>query len=74
MNKHLSRRTVLRGLGVSLALPVLDAMTPAFASSPAKPACRMLVNYVPNGMVMRDWLPSTAGADFALPGILRPPA
>ncbi len=72
MSKHLSRRKMLRGLGVSLALPLLDAMTPAFAAPRTKPVCRMLVNYVPNGMVMKDWLPTATGADFALPRILQP--
>ena len=72
MSRRLSRRTLLRGLGVSLALPLLDAMTPAFAAAPSKPACRMLVNYVPNGMVMPNWLPAATGADFALPPILQP--
>jgi hypothetical protein len=72
MNKHLSRRQLLRGMGVSIALPLLDAMTPAFAAPRAKPACRLLVNYVPNGMVMKDWLPTNAGADFVLPRILQP--
>jgi hypothetical protein len=72
MNKRLSRRTMLRGMGVSLALPMLDAMTPVFAAAPSKPICRMLVNYVPNGMVMRDWLPASTGADFAFSRILQP--
>jgi Protein of unknown function (DUF1552) len=72
MNKHLSRRTMLRGIGVSMALPLLDAMTPAFAQSAKAAPCRMLVNYVPNGMVMRDWLPAAPGADFAIPRILQP--
>ncbi len=72
MNRRLSRRTMLRGMGVSLALPWLDAMTPAFAAPRSKSPCRMLVNYVPNGVVMEDWLPATPGADFALPRILRP--
>jgi hypothetical protein len=72
MNKQLSRRRMLRGMGVSLALPLLDAMMPAFAAPRAKPACRMLINYVPNGIVMRDWLPASIGAEFALPRILRP--
>jgi hypothetical protein len=71
MSKRLSRRAVLRGLGASVALPLLDAMTPAFASAP-KPACRLLVNYVPNGIVMKDWLPAVPGKDFALPSILEP--
>jgi hypothetical protein len=72
MNKQLSRRKMLRGMGVSLALPLLDAMTPAFAAPRAKPPCRMLVNYVPNGIVMQDWLPASTGMDFALPNILQP--
>ena len=72
MNKSLSRRKLLRGMGVSLALPFLDAMMPAFAAPGAKPACRMLVNYVPNGIVMKDWLPAAPGSDFAMPRILQP--
>jgi hypothetical protein len=74
-SKRLSRRKVLRGIGVSLALPLLDAMTPAFAASSTKPICRMLVNYVPNGIVMRDWLPASPGkdlADLTMPRILQP--
>src|SRR5271163_2311897 len=72
MNKHLSRRKMLRGLGVSLALPWLDAMTPAFAAPRAKSPCRLLVNYVPNGIMMRDWLPASTEPGFALPRILQP--
>ena len=63
MNKQLSRRKMLRGMGVSLALPLLDAMTPAFAAPRSKPVCRMLVNYVPNGIVMKDWLPAATGSE-----------
>ena len=72
MNKSLSRRKLLRGMGISLALPFLDAMMPAFAAPRAKPACRMLVNYVPNGIVMKDWLPAAPGSDFVMPRILQP--
>jgi Protein of unknown function (DUF1552) len=72
MSKSLSRRTVLRGVGVSLGLPLLDAMIPAFAAPSPKAPCRMLVNYVPNGMVMRDWTPGSSGAGFTLPRILQP--
>lgn len=75
MNRHLSRRTMLRGMGASLALPLLDAMTPASGATRAQPACRMLVNYVPNGIVMQDWLPTSistlGGPDFALPRIMQ---
>ena len=57
--KHLSRRLALKGLGVTLALPWLDAMVPALtalAKSPAAPARRLGVFYVPNGMSMAYWL------------------
>ncbi len=70
--KYLSRRTLLRGIGVSLALPVLDSMVPAFATP--KPALRMMFNYVPNGIMMKDWTPETAGSAFELPRILAPMA
>jgi hypothetical protein len=72
MRKRLSRRAMLRGIGVSLGLPLLDAMTPAFAASSPKPPCRMLVNYVPNGMVMQDWAISAPRSEFALPRTLQP--
>jgi hypothetical protein len=72
MSKCLSRRTMLRGIGISLGLPLLDAMTPAFAAARTKAPSRMLVNYVPNGVVMKDWLPASTAADFALPKIVQP--
>ena len=50
--KPLARRTVLRGLGATMALPVLDAMTPAFVRAAAKPVHRFQTFYVPNGMAM----------------------
>ena len=53
--KALSRRTVVRGLGATLALPLLDSMLPAataFAKSPAAPPCRFSAVYVPNGIIM----------------------
>ena len=76
MSKHLSRRTLLRGVGASIALPLLDAMEPAFAAA-SKSVCRMVVNYVPNGVIMHDWLPESPDPDLAepdspLPRILRP--
>jgi Protein of unknown function (DUF1552) len=58
---HLSRRTVLRGLGAAVALPFLDAMYPAFAAPLVKKALspnRMAFLYVPNGIVMPDWTPA----------------
>ena len=65
--KHLPRRAFLRGAGVALALPFLDAMVPAFAS-PAKTAAsapvRMGFVYVPNGIIEAGWKPSAEGAGF----------
>ena len=53
---RLSRRAVLRGLGATIALPALDAMTPALATAPAKAApLRLAFVYVPNGIIMPDW-------------------
>jgi uncharacterized protein DUF1552 len=79
--KYISRRTLLHGLGVSIALPMLDAMVPAFAM-PRKAPLRMMFNYVPNGVVMKDWTPSGSWLDFSrvlhrtaanpLPRILQP--
>jgi hypothetical protein len=71
--KHLSRRTLLRGLGVSIALPMLDSMIPALAA-PAKAPMRMMFNYVPNGLIMKDWTPAAGGPAFDLPRILQPMA
>jgi hypothetical protein len=73
--KHLPRRTVLRGLGATIALPLLDGMIPAFAAqrtTAAQPVRRLGVVYVPNGIVMSDWTPATEGASFDLTPILQP--
>ncbi|HWA22463.1 MAG TPA: DUF1552 domain-containing protein, partial [Caulobacterales bacterium] len=67
----LHRRTLLRGLGASFALPLLDAMTPALAAAPA-PVKRLGVMYVPNGMSMDYWTPKTTGANFELSPIMQP--
>ncbi len=71
--KHLSRRTLLRGAGVALGLPLLDAMHPALAA-PAKTAkaSRMAVVYVPNGIMMNQWSPAKTGTDFEFTRILKP--
>lgn len=70
--KHLPRRAFLRGLGAAIALPALDAMSPAMgASVPAAPA-RLSFVYIPNGVTMRDWKPATTGADFEFSPILKP--
>src|SRR5262245_47211516 len=75
LTKSLPRRTVLRGLGATIALPFLDAMLPAFslkAQSVAKPVGRFQACYVPNGMAMEYWTPKTTGANFELSPILQP--
>ena len=74
---QISRRTVLRGLGATVALPLLDAMSPALAraadgAKAAKSPVRMAFVYVPNGAHMEDWTPEAEGADFELPYILEP--
>ena len=73
--KSLPRRTILRGLGVTLALPFLDAMLPAVslrAKAAGKPVHRFQTFYVPNGMAMEYWTPQAEGSDFELPPILEP--
>jgi len=73
--KRLPRRTFLRGLGTIVALPMLDAMVPAFARRnivDLKAPVRMSFVYVPNGIVMNDWTPKTLGGDFAFTRILKP--
>src|SRR5262249_27342433 len=59
---HISRRTLLRGIGASIALPLLDSMVPAFtrtAASAAAPVRRLGVFYVGNGMSMPYWYPKS---------------
>ncbi|MBL8212146.1 MAG: DUF1552 domain-containing protein [Bryobacterales bacterium] len=70
--KALNRRTFLRGAGAAVALPFLDAMAPAFASSTVKSPVRMGFVYVPNGIDMKNWTPSQDGALGELPRILKP--
>jgi hypothetical protein len=71
LKKRLPRRTFLRGVGTALALPLLDAMTPAFAA-PAQLPIRCVFVYVPNGINMAEWTPREEGREFALPSILAP--
>jgi len=69
------RRTVLRGIGATLGLPLLDSMVPALtalAATPAKAAMRFGAVYVPNGMVMQNWTPASEGAVFKLTPTLQP--
>src|SRR6187551_3281592 len=82
--RHLSRRMVLKGAGVTLALPLLDAMIPAataLAQTAAVPKLRMGFFYIPHGAIMGNtshgpamdkWTSSGAGADFKLSPILSP--
>ncbi len=70
--RELSRRTVLRGLGAGIALPFLDAMCPAFASTGAAKQLRLAFVYVPNGIIMSEWTPAGEGPLMDLPGTLRP--
>ena len=76
ITKHsLPRRTFLRGVGASLALPLLDSMVPAFAAvrnTAAKPVPRLFTGYVPNGVIMDQWTPDAAGALTDLPATLQP--
>jgi hypothetical protein len=73
--KALPRRTVLRGLGASLSLPLLDAMVPAWtlrAKAATTRPHRFLAFYVPNGMAMEYWTPKSEGKAFELSPILEP--
>jgi len=69
--KHLSRRTMLRGMGVAAALPLLDSMLPA-QTPLAKPTVRLGFVYLPHGAIMNQWTPATEGAGFEFSPILKP--
>lgn len=71
---RISRRTTLKGLGTAMALPLLDAMLPrsALAASVSSLPVRMAFLYVPNGMHMPDWVPTSEGANYELPKTLQP--
>ena len=69
----LDRRTLLRGLGTAVSLPLLDAMVPAFAraaTSKAAAPCRMAFLYVPNGIIMDQWVPTRLAGVTPLPANL----
>ena len=73
--KHLSRRTVLRGMGAAISLPLLDAMIPAataLAKTAAAPKPHMMFVYFPHGAIMDHWTPTKVGSDFDLTPILEP--
>src|ERR1700689_2915764 len=73
--KHIPRRTILRGLGPAVALPLLDAMIPArtaLAQTAANPTPHMGFIYFPHGAIMKQWTPTTEGAGFELSNIPKP--
>ena len=71
LTKSLPRRTVLKGMGATLGLPLLEAMLPrALAAAP--PVHRFQTFYVPNGMAMEYWTPKGEGTAFELSPILEP--
>src|SRR5712671_7836187 len=73
--KYLSRRTVLKSLGASISLPLLDSMVPAqtpLAKTAAKPQIRLGLCFIPHGAVIANWTPIGDGADFKLSRTLTP--
>src|SRR5690348_17317178 len=73
--KHLARRTFLRGLGVTMSLPLLDSMVPALVAqskTAANPVTRLGFVYIPHGAIMDQWTPKTEGKDFEFSRILKP--
>jgi len=69
--RSLSRRTLLRGIGAAVALPLLDSMAPALSAAPA-PVKRVAFLYTPNGIIMKDWTPAAEGAAFVFTPTLKP--
>jgi hypothetical protein len=70
--KSLPRRTFLRGLSASVALPLLDAMLPAFAADAVRGTPRLGFIYAGNGIVHQHWIPAATGTDFELSRNLAP--
>ena len=73
--KHLSRRTFLKGAGVTMALPLLESMVPAatpLAQTAAAARTRFGAIYVPHGATMYKWTPEKDGTDFQWSEILQP--
>ena len=68
----IDRRTILRGLGTAISLPMLDAMLPSSRAADEKPPLRVAFLYVPNGMHMPDWKPSSTGSNFEITPTLKP--
>jgi len=75
MKKHLARRTFLRGVGATVALPLLDSMVAAqtpLRQSAAAPKPRFLAFYIPHGATMDKWTPAKEGTGFEFTEILKP--
>jgi len=70
--KALQRRTFLRGMGATVALPLLDAMVPALSAASLKSTPRLGFVYAANGVVQSRWIPKTTGRDFELSQNLKP--
>jgi hypothetical protein len=70
--KAIPRRTFLKGVGATLALPLLDGMVPAMAAVGDKRATRLSFVYIPNGIIMDQWTPAAEGAGFEMTPILEP--
>jgi hypothetical protein len=71
----LPRRTFLKGMGATVALPLLEAMVPAqtlLRTTAASPVARLGFVYVPHGAIMAQWTPATDGPGFEFPRILKP--
>ena len=73
MTERLSRRTVLKGMGTALALPLLEAMQPMTAwGAESEAPLRLAFVYVPNGKHMQLWTPEKTGTDYEMPKLLKP--
>jgi hypothetical protein len=74
LKKAIPRRTFLRGVGAAVALPVLDAMFPALASAKmrAEAARRFSIVFIPNGVNVKNWFPTTVGTSYELTRTLQP--
>jgi len=70
--KHLPRRTVLKGAGVTMGLPMLEAMIPAASAQSAEAQLRAAFIYTPHGVILDEWVPETEGADYEMSPILSP--
>ena len=73
--KALPRRTFLRGIGASMALPLLNSMVPALvaaSTTAAQSPTRLSFVYVPNGMIMNQWTPKVLGSQYELTKIMEP--